>query len=143
MQAAFMFFALVLEQNKDFEITEGLKRIFRKLSVITKAFHKFLHKDVETINTIIKEFEKEHFDTQKIGNEADVDYILVSVTIIAVYYEKTKGKKRYFYPMGYNNILEIQDEIIEDLEKNNRVYMVNQTFDFVDYLVQELFKIKE
>jgi len=43
--------------------------------------------------------------------------------------------------MGYNDILEIQDEIIEDLEKNNKDYMVNQTFDFVDYLVDKIFEI--
>jgi len=141
IQAAFMFFALVLEQNKDFNITDNLKRIFTKLSVITKSFEKFLHKDVNAINSIVKQFEAEYIDTENPGNEADVDYILLSVTIIAVYYEKTKGKKRYFYPMGYNDILEIQDEIIEDLEKNNKDYMIDQTFDFADYLVDKIFEI--
>lgn len=142
MQAAFGFLATILDKNKDIELSDGFKRIFRKLMILTESLKKYLIEDLKTVNAIIKQHEKEQIEKKKSGKELDIDYILASVTMIANYYEYTMGQKRYFYPMSYEKILLIQDEVIEDLIAKDKEYLINQTFDYTEYLTQNILKIQ-
>ncbi len=126
--ASFMFFALTMEQNK--EVSDEFKRYFKLLAVITRAYKRFMEEDVDIINNLTKKYEN--------GRDIEIDYVLASISLISLYYDMTKGKKRYFKPMTYNAILELQDEIIEDLEKTGKEKQIKETFDLCDYLAKEL-----
>jgi len=140
MFASFGFFAIVFEKVDD--ITPELTRYFRKLGKITKMYEKYMNKDWEDINRVVLKYESQQKKKGLSEKEMEIDYILASVTIIAVYYEMTKGHKRWFYPMSNEQIINLQDEVIEDLEEKDLGYMINQTFDFVDYLVKKIFQLR-
>jgi len=140
MFASFGFFAIVFEKAN--KVTPELKRYFRLLGKITKMYEKYMHKDWEDINRIVLKYENQLKKKGLSEKDMEIDYILASVSIISMYYEMTKGHKKWFYPMSYEQILDLQDEIIEDLEEKNMDYMINQTFDFVDYLVKKIFQLR-
>ena len=141
MFASFGFFAVIFEKNKT--IPKTLMNYYQKLGNITKGYEKYITKDWEDINRIILRYENQQKKMGLSDKEMEIDYLLLSVSILATYYEFTsKGVKRWFYPMTYGQILNIQDEIISNLEKNNKKYIIKQTFDFIDYLVKKIFQLK-
>lgn len=142
IHAAFGFFVTIMNKNKDIELTEDFKRIFRKLTLLTDALKKYLVEDLKAVNKIITELEKERTAQGKSKKELEIDYILASVTMVANYYEFTKGQKRYFSPMSYEQILIIQDEAIEMITEQGQEYLINQTFDYTEQLIKRIFEIK-
>ena len=64
-----------------------------------------------------------------------MNYILLSVTILAEYYEQMRGKKKHFAPMSHKQILALQDECLE-LDDST----ANDTFEVAEILVRELLR---
>ena len=122
MFLAFIYFALVMEQNE--EIPPKLKRLFFRLSKITSLFKDQLDDVLIDVNEKIKDYE-----------QVNIDYLLASVSIVALYYEAMKGSKRLFTPLSHKEILELQDELLELSDAN-----ANDTFDFCEYVVNKLLK---
>lgn len=122
MFLAFIYFALVMEQNE--EIPPKLKRLFFRLSKITSLFKDKLDDVLIDVNEKIKDYE-----------QVNIDYLLASVSIVAFYYEAMKGSKRLFTPLSHKEILELQDELLEISDAN-----ANDTFDFCEYVVNKLLK---
>ncbi len=122
--ASFIYFAMFLDLNKKASnIPEELKRLFRILARLTKMYSHNLVQIEKEMNDILKNINK------------DVDYLLLSVTIIAEYYEQTKGKKRLFTPMSWEQINNLQNECLELSDKN-----ATDTFDVAELIVKELLK---
>ena len=141
MFASFCFFAIIFEKNKT--IPKTLMNYYQKLGHITKGYEKYMSKDWEDINRVVLRYENQQKKKGLSDKEMEIDYLLASASIPATYYELTsKGIKRWFYPMSYEQILNVQDEIIEELEEKNLGYMITQTFDFVDYLVKKIFQLE-
>ncbi len=141
MFASFGFFAIIFEKNKTMPKT--LINYYQRLGHITKGYEKYMSKDWEDINRVVLRYENQQKKKELSEKEMEIDYLLTSVSILATYYDLTnKGIKRWFYPMTYEQILDIQDEIIEDLEEKDLGYMVTQTFDFTDYLVKKIFQLE-
>lgn len=141
MFASFGFFAVIFEKNKI--IPKTLMNYYQKLGHITRGYERYMTKDWEDINRVVQRYENQQKKKGLSDKEMEIDYLLASVSILATYYELTsKGIKRWFYPMNYEQILNVQDEIIDELEREDLGYMVNQTFDFVDYLVKKIFQLE-
>lgn len=122
IMTAFGFLSIFMEQNKE-KLNDNFKRLFRKLAKVTQLYENKIDEFTKSSNEIIK----------KINFTKDVDYILVSVTIIAEYYEQLKGKKRYFSPLSFKKILQLQEEAIE-YNKNGDI--INDSMDFAELFVK-------
>lgn len=122
MFLSFIYFALVMEKNGG-DVGEKMRRLFYKLSRITKLYENYLQDVLNEANNILKDY------------EADIDYLLASVSIIAFYYEAMKGKKRKFEPMSHKEILLLQDELLEADDR-----LANSTFDFCELIVNKMLK---
>jgi len=120
MFLSFIYFALVMEQNEN--IPHKLKRLFFKLSKITKMYESKLDDVLIDVNEKIKDYKK-----------VDIDYLLASVSIVAFYYEVMRGRKRLFTPLSHGEILELQDELLEISDTNAK-----DTFDFCEYVVGKI-----
>ena len=141
MFASFGFFAIIFEKTKTMPKT--LMNYYQKLGHITRGYERYMTKDWEDINRVVLRYENQQRKKGLSDKEMKIDYLLASVSILATYYDLTsKGIKRWFYPMSYEQILDVQDKIIEDLDKQEFGYMVTQTFDFVDYLVKKIFQLE-
>lgn len=140
MFASFGFFAIVFEKNN--VLPKQLMNYYQKLGHITRGYEKYMTKDWADINRVVLRYENQQEKQGKSEKEMEVDYLLTSVSIIATYYDLTIGAKKWFYPMSYEQILNLQDELIEDLDKNDKSYMVSQTFDFTDYIVKKIFQLE-
>ena len=124
--ASFIYFAEVLAQNDMADnIPEDLKTMFRKLSFMTQKYQKHLDDVILELNAIIKPIDK------------DVDFMLMSVSLITEYYRQMRGKKRHFTPLSYDDIVTIEDECIEMSKLN-----VNDTFDVAEIIVEKLLESK-
>ena len=137
MLVSFMYFSMVIKINK-IEPSQYLISMYRNVGRITNSYRKYMEEDMSVINKIIKRFESENSEKENL----EIDYLLASVSIISSFYDQTKGKKRFFYPMSYKDILELQDEIIDDLTEKDSEFMIKNTFDFCDYVVREILRGK-
>lgn len=124
MFASFIYFAMVLEQN-DGEVSESLMKLYQKLAKITRLYQKHLDEVTRELNAILRDLEK------------DVDYVLLSVTILAEYYDQLRGKKKHFCPMSHKAILALQEECLE-LDDS----MAIDTCDVAELIVRELLNDK-
>jgi len=124
LMASFIYFAIVMDKNDlSDDIPKDLKKLFRKLGWVTQKYsHKYQEVNDE-MNVILKDVNK------------SVDYMLMSVSIIAEYYEQTRGKRRYFTPMSWKEIVKLQDECLELSDKNAK-----DTFDVAEIIVREFLK---
>ena len=120
MFLSFIYFALVMEQNE--KIPDKLKRLFYRLSKITRLYEYKLNEVLEQVNAAIKDYPK-----------VDIDYLLASVSIVAFYYEQMKGKKRLFTPLEHSEIIDLMDELLEIDDSK-----ANDTFDFCEFVVKKL-----
>lgn len=122
MFLSFIYFALVMEQNE--KIPDNLRRLFYRLSRITKMYDYKLDDVLIEVNEKIRDYKT-----------VEIDYLLASVSIVAFYYEAMQGRKRLFTPLSHKEILELQDELLELNDTN-----ANDTFDFCEYVVKEMLK---
>ena len=118
--ASFIYFSLVMEKN-DYKVSNELRRLYRKLSNLTRMYENMLDTVVSDMNRILKDIDK------------DVDYMLLSVTILAEYYEQLKGKRKEFNPMSHKQILMLQDECLEE-----DCTTANDTFEVAEIIVRGL-----
>lgn len=117
---AFIYFANLHEHNN--EIDKDLLKLYRRLGKLTLMYKYDLDNIVADINEVIKDYPP-----------TDIDILLASVTIIAEYYDQTKGGKRLFTPMSHSDILDLQDELLgQDYDKDTR------TLDFCHFAVKAL-----
>ena len=124
LMASFIYFAIVMDKNNLADnIPEDLKKLFRRLGWVTQKYSHRYQEVNDEMNEILKDVHKE------------VDYMLVSVAIIAEYYEQMRGKKRYFSPMSWKEIVNLQNECLELSDKNFK-----DTFDVAELIVRELLK---
>ena len=129
--AAFGYFALILEQNE--KPDRELMRFYRQLTRLCKCNEIELQRRMGIINRVVKGFP----EGQKI------EYILLSVSIIARYYEETSRYRRYYTPMSHQVIIDLQQECMDRLEENQpdeAKEIINNSFDFADFIVEELLK---
>ena len=119
--SAFSFFAHFMDINKENEIDPKLLSLFKTLARLCKCSEEELHTRAEDFNKVIKALPAE-----------EVDFVLLSVSILAEYYQQLKGKKRYYTPMSHDNILELQEECLEDMPRELWV----ATFDYAEKLVK-------
>ena len=118
--ASFIFFALDTYEQ---EITPKMKKYFRKLSWVSEKYQHHA-KDLENeLNGIL------------IEEQGTINSMLMSVTLLNLYYDLMRGKKRLFTPMSYAEILDVQEECIE-LSGENTKY----TCDLAEIIVRELLK---
>lgn len=130
---AFIYFSLVLEENKkDGEeiLTTKMKNIFHPLAKVTSMYRHLFEETKKTMDEIITEW----------GKKENIDFLLLSVTIVSTYYEAFSGKKRSFTPLKIEHIVDIQDECIEMIHgeiknKNEANNMIENTFLFSEFLV--------
>ena len=137
MLASFMYFSMVMKINR-IEPNQYFINLYRNVGRITNSYRKYMEEDVNEINKIIKSFESKNSEKENL----EIDYLLTSVSIISSFYDQTRGKKRFFYPMSYKDILELQDNIIDDLREKDNEFMIKNTFDFCDYVVREILRNK-
>jgi hypothetical protein len=130
MFIAFSYFSIVLEENKKSEVNLHikLKNMFHPLARISFMYQHLLEETVNDVSEAVKEWNK----------DSSVDYLLLSVSIIVDYYEVLKGKKRYFSPMKCEDILDLQEECMGQIEKERKDNMINNTFDFSEFLVNKI-----
>ena len=121
--ASFMFFAISIYDEE--EISPKMRKLFRKLSWLSEKYKHHSKALEDEINIILQPLNQE------------VNLMLLSVSLISEYYEQMKGKKRYFTPMSWSEIVDVQDECIA-LNKTN----VDNTFDICEILVKELLNKK-
>ena len=119
---SFIYFSIVIEKN-NWEISKELIRLYSKLKFLTKMYYKHLDTVVKEASAVIEKLDK------------DVDFLLLSVTILAEYYEQLRGKKKHFNPMSHKEILLLQDECLE-LDDST----AEDTFYVAEKLVKELLK---
>lgn len=130
---AFIYFSLVIRENKknDEEILNTkMRNIFYPLAKVSSMYKHLSKEATKTVDELSKKWNKKD----------RIDYLLLSVTIVAVYYEEFKGKKRNFSPLKTEDVLEIQDECIEMINdeiknKNEADDMIENTFLFSEFLV--------
>ena len=121
---AFIYFSIVMDKNNlSDKIPQKLKNMFRKLAWLTHKYSHNYQNVVDELNVILKPIDKE------------IDYMLASITIIAEYYEQMRGKKRYFSPMSWKEINELQNECLELSDSN-----AGDTFDVCELIVKEFLK---
>ncbi len=125
--ASFSWFAQVIELNKDNNsITPELMNLYKKLARLCLCNQKVLSERTSRINAIVK----------KSKADMSVDFVLLSVSIIAQYYELMRGKKRLYTPMSHKQIIELQDEAMEGMETQ----LWKDTFDYAEYITAEILK---
>lgn len=123
--ASFSWFAQVLEANRDNgSVTPDLMSLYRKLAGLCMCNQEDLSKRVSKINTVVK----------STNFSKSVDYLLLSITIIAEYYLQMRGKKRLYSPMTHSQIIELQDEALEGMPTQ----LWRDTFDYAEFIVNGL-----
>ena len=133
---AFIYFSLVLKENKKINeevLTTKMRNIFHPLANISSMYGHLFKEATKTIGELSKNWDKKE----------SIDFLLLSVTIVAVYYEVFKGIRRSFSPLKIGDILDIQDECIEMIndeikDKKEADYLVENTFLFAEFLVKNI-----
>jgi len=116
--SSFIFFAIGTYEDK--ELTPKMKRYFSKLAWVSEKY-KHNAEDIEAeLNKMLED------------KQGTVDAVLMSVTLLNLYYDLMRGKKRLFTPMSYKEILDVQDECIEKSNEN-----VAYTCDLAEMIVNE------
>lgn len=92
-----------MEENQDLTLSDEMRQLFFKLAYTTRMYKHKLDDILIEANEILKDYPSKN-----------IDLLLASVTIIAEYYDQTKGKKRLFSPMSYKQILDLQCSIMDD-----------------------------
>ncbi len=124
IMASFIYFAIVLEKNETADkIPESLKTLFRKIAWISEKYKSQTKLVTDDLNEILKD------------TDVDVDFMLLSVSLISEYYTQMRGKKRLFTPMKWNEILDMQEECMQLSDKNTL-----DTFDVAETIVKGLLK---
>lgn len=100
---AFIYFSNLMEENQDLTLSDEMRQLFFKLAYTTRMYKHKLDDILIEANEILKDYPSKN-----------IDLLLASVTIIAEYYDQTKGKKRLFSPMSYKQILDLQCSIMDD-----------------------------
>ena len=122
--ASFIYFSIIMEKNDMLDnIPPNIKKVFKNLSDITKMYSHHYRDITDELNVILKDIDK------------DVDYMLLSVSIIAEYYEQMRGRRRYFTPMKWDEIVKLQEECLELSDKD-----AVDTFDVAELIVERLLK---
>ena len=133
---AFIYFSLVLKENKKIDeeiLNTKMRNIFHPLAKVSSMYGHLFEDATKTIGELSKKWNKKE----------SIDFLLLSVTIVAVYYEVFKGKRRSFSPLKIGDILDIQDECIEMInneikDKKEADDMVENTFLFSEFLVNDI-----
>jgi len=121
--ASFLYFSVVLEKNNMLDkIPNDLKKLFRKLGFISQKYQQHIASVTDEIDIITKDC------------KYDVDFLLLSVSMLIDYYDQVSGKPRYFTPMSCKEIVTLQDEILDTAPSD----LVDNTFDFSELLVKGL-----
>lgn len=130
---AFIYLSMMLEENRKHNkgiISSRMKTIFYPLAKISTMYKHLFTDTTNIVNEISKKWE----------SEKDVDFLLLSVTLVAVYYEAFTGKKRNFTPLKVNDILAIQEECINNIyheikDEREASVLIENTFSFSEFIV--------
>lgn len=119
---AFIYFSNLMEENQDLTLSDEMRQLFFKLAYTTRMYKHKLDDILIEANEILKDYPSKN-----------IDLLLASVTIIAEYYDQTKGKKRLFSPMSYKQILDLQCSIMDDDFERDK-----NTIEYCAFLVNKL-----
>jgi len=122
--ASFCWFATVLEMNKDIEpASPKLLALYKNLARLSLCTEEQRKARIAIIDQAITDLPT-----------ADVDFLLLSVTVLAEYYAQSSGSKRFYTPMSNKDILMLQDEVLEGMPKS----IWKPTFDFAEQFVSKI-----